>query len=529
MTTCATPWSPFSRSNSAPGKVQVRAGHEGRPLGVRNRSDGAGFRNGIAPDVLAERMPHAGPAQAREGGRRASSTISTRCCARPAPTATTWCAPTSTTRRSRPCRPTSRCGASSWPGESPPSTSIAQQRLLLPDADMNIQAIGVMPPPGFELAHVKHEHSAGRANLRLSGGADRRRLHLRSRRHRARDRRRAEAQRRRRGGADDRGRAMGRPADQARNRISSSRKRIMPSLALAGATLDDVMHAQVYLTDPQDYSAFNEVWQRHFGRPADARRSFPASSTGSRPTTARSRSTSLAVEDRGGDPQKQPIDVGMRDRVPRPAAGGEGRRSPVHVRPDGDRPRRPRGAGGSRSAAAAFSSWAEAQAECIIGNVARLCEAAGTSLANVVRILQFHTDIGEFHPVYKVWERALRRPAAAVLGGRGALAAGAGRARADRYLGLRAVAPRRAAAVRARDEFRSRPGTSGVSLPRIRCFVGRCIIHRTVRHPGQPGSDMRRRNFLTVLAVCDVVARCRQGSADRPRAAGGVAGQLRRQ
>jgi enamine deaminase RidA (YjgF/YER057c/UK114 family) len=54
-----------------------------------------------------------------------------------------------------------------------------------------------------------------------------------------------------------------------------------------------------------------------------------------------------------------------------------------------------------------FSSSAEAQAEVIIGNIAKLCEAAGTSLANVVRVLQFHTDIREFYPVYKVWERRL--------------------------------------------------------------------------------------------------------------------------
>ena len=55
-----------------------------------------------------------------------------------------------------------------------------------------------------------------------------------------------------------------------------------------------------------------------------------------------------------------------------------------------------------------FSSSAEAQAECIIGNIAKLCEAAGTSLNNVVRILQFHTDLTEFYPVYKVWERKLQ-------------------------------------------------------------------------------------------------------------------------
>ena len=54
-----------------------------------------------------------------------------------------------------------------------------------------------------------------------------------------------------------------------------------------------------------------------------------------------------------------------------------------------------------------FSSSAEAQAEFIIGNIEKLCIAAGTSLSNVVRVLQFHTDIREFYPVYKVWERRL--------------------------------------------------------------------------------------------------------------------------
>jgi len=47
------------------------------------------------------------------------------------------------------------------------------------------------------------------------------------------------------------------------------------------------------------------------------------------------------------------------------------------------------------------------QADIIIGNIKRLCQAAGTSLENVVRLQQFHTDISEFYAVYKVWERHL--------------------------------------------------------------------------------------------------------------------------
>ena len=43
-------------------------------------------------------------------------------------------------------------------------------------------------------------------------------------------------------------------------------QRIVPSLALAGATIDDIIHAQVYLTDREDYSAFNETWSRYFAK-----------------------------------------------------------------------------------------------------------------------------------------------------------------------------------------------------------------------------------------------------------------------
>jgi hypothetical protein len=46
-----------------------------------------------------------------------------------------------------------------------------------------------------------------------------------------------------------------------------------------------------------------------------------------------------------------------------------------------------------------------AQAEASIDGIARLREAAETSFANVVRLLLFLTDIGEFYPVDKAWER----------------------------------------------------------------------------------------------------------------------------
>ena len=49
----------------------------------------------------------------------------------------------------------------------------------------------------------------------------------------------------------------------------------------------------------------------------------------------------------------------------------------------------------------------QAQAEAIIDNITRISEAAGTTLANVARLLLFFTDIADFYPIYKVWERRL--------------------------------------------------------------------------------------------------------------------------
>ena len=69
-------------------------------------------------------------------------------------------------------------------------------------------------------------------------------------------------------------------------------QRMVQSLALAGAKLEDVVHAQVYLTDREDYSAFNETWTGISAHRRRRCRSSPVSITGLRPTTARSRSTS---------------------------------------------------------------------------------------------------------------------------------------------------------------------------------------------------------------------------------------------
>jgi enamine deaminase RidA (YjgF/YER057c/UK114 family) len=54
-----------------------------------------------------------------------------------------------------------------------------------------------------------------------------------------------------------------------------------------------------------------------------------------------------------------------------------------------------------------FSSSIEAQMEFLLDAAEKTCNAAGTSLANVVRIQQFHTNLDDFYPACKVWQQRL--------------------------------------------------------------------------------------------------------------------------
>jgi enamine deaminase RidA (YjgF/YER057c/UK114 family) len=362
------------------------------------------FVNGIAPDVLGERMPHAGlPKREKEAARifehldavlRAAGTDRSNLVRTDQYYTSVKAVP-----------PYQAVRREFLAGRIPPSTSITQKRLALPDADMTVQAIAVIPQRGFEPAHLRHEHLKGRPTsgyspaltvgdfifipgvTAMSIGNEPTRNGL------------AEAALMPQGAQWG-----GQPIKLEAEFIID--QRIVPSLQLAGAGLEDVVHAQVYLTKPEDYSAFNETWLRYFERSRPTLSIIPCVERGLAPYEGTIEINVLALKP-GGGVRKQPIDAGVRTGF---------RHQPQAVRAadllfisglmaigDGGlverakmQPRQPW-----------FSSPAEAQAECIIDSVEKLCEAAGTSLCNIVRVQQFHTNIAEFYPVYKVWERRL--------------------------------------------------------------------------------------------------------------------------
>jgi enamine deaminase RidA (YjgF/YER057c/UK114 family) len=119
------------------------------------------FATGIAPDVLSERMPHGGLPKREKEAKRIFENLD----------AVLKAAGTDhgnlvrtdqyyTTVKAVP--PYQQVRRQHLNGRIPPSTSIAQQALLLPGADMNIQALGIVPGPGFEVTHLKHKDLEGR-------------------------------------------------------------------------------------------------------------------------------------------------------------------------------------------------------------------------------------------------------------------------------------------------------------------------------------------------------------------------------
>lgn len=359
------------------------------------------FVHGIAPDVLAETAPHAGlPKREKEALRIFEHLDAILRAAGTDPSHLVRTDQYYTTVKAVP--PYQQVRRAFLKGRIPPSTSIAQQGLLLPGADMTIAAMAAIPEPGFAVAHLKDEQLKARPTsgyspaltvgdfiflpgcTSLATGDEPRRNGVAA--------------------AALMAEGMqwgGQPIKLETEFIIS--KRIAPSLALAGATLDDVVHAQAYLCDREDYSAFNAAWTKHFGERGPSVSIIPCLAHGLAPYDGKIEINVIAAKP-GSAARKRHIDAGVATALrhqPQAVRAGDLLFIPALLAADRN---------GLLAAAAVdrrqpyFSSSAEAQAEAIIDNIARLCEAAGTALANVVRILLFHTDMREFYPVIKVWE-----------------------------------------------------------------------------------------------------------------------------
>ena len=278
-------------------------------------------------------------------------------------------------------------------GHVPPSTSNLHQRFLLPGQDIEVQLIAAVAEKGFE--PVQHRPSSlpvhatsGYSPVLTCGDF----VFVAGQT--------AEALKTEQGPLDPEARMpaghlwKGTPIKLETEFIIE--RKLKPALETVGNTLGEVVKAQVYLRDVDDIPAFNEVWARHFGASPPATSLITTSSPGFICEAGRIEINTISVR-RGGATRKEIVQA----EVPMPYAGQ------VQAVRAGDLLFLSNLMAVDERGALAASADVRAQMQHILAGADRLCRKAGTTLANVVRAQQFHTDLADFARAWQAWDRNL--------------------------------------------------------------------------------------------------------------------------
>jgi enamine deaminase RidA (YjgF/YER057c/UK114 family) len=287
----------------------------------------------------------------------------------------------------------------------PPSTSILLPKLLLSDAEMDVQLMAVVPGQGVTTEHLKHEALAGHPTsgyspaLRAGDFVFAAGVTASASGEEAARRGLAEAAQR-----PEYAQWRGEPIKLETRYIIE--KKVIPVLELGGASLANVLKAQVYMTDVEDFASFNVVWKDYFPKNPPVTTLIPSGGESISNRHARIELNVIALTDNGAT-ERRVIDTdvytGYDSNSVAIKAGDllfvSGLMAIDHnglvqrARVD---PRQVN-----------LQSTIHAQADCILQNAKAICEAAGTSLRNVVRAQHFLTDIHDFYGVYRVWREHL--------------------------------------------------------------------------------------------------------------------------
>lgn len=286
----------------------------------------------------------------------------------------------------------------------PPSTSILEPRLLLPEAGMSMEMIAVRPgsgldvtpvyPPGLDVPSTSsfvpvvtagdYVFVAGFLAAWKPGDLG--------------------------GIAPEAKVAEGHLWKGNRIQLEADyiiRNKLVPALEGAGASLATAVKAQVYLADIHDVPAFNQVWEKVFRDGVPATTFVPTPDPGFAIAEARCEINLVAVA-RNGKTLTKPSKAyspAVCDGHPVAVRAGDLLCFSGLVAADEDGLiKQARYA----SAQPGSGSSIEAQMEYLLDIAEKTCGEFGASLANVLRIQQFHTDLNEFYPACRAWVRRLR-------------------------------------------------------------------------------------------------------------------------
>jgi enamine deaminase RidA (YjgF/YER057c/UK114 family) len=185
------------------------------------------------------------------------------------------------------------------------------------------------------------------------------------------------------------------------------RRRITPALERAGSSPRNVVKAQVYLTHIEDVSVFRQIWTNYFGDllPATTIILVPKRSFGI--AAARVEINVIALRDDAVSTRNETIECDVApayEEFPAAVKAGDLLFLSGLMANDGG------GIAGDVETIVRQPLYGSAfamEAQIILDKAEKICAAGGTSLSNVVRAQQFHTDLSEFHVAHDGWRERL--------------------------------------------------------------------------------------------------------------------------
>jgi enamine deaminase RidA (YjgF/YER057c/UK114 family) len=173
-------------------------------------------------------------------------------------------------------------------------------------------------------------------------------------------------------------------------------QKLKPSLAAAGASLDDVVKAQVYLRDRADVPAFNEVWRSLFSV-APATTIIPTAAPGFVVADGRIEINTISIRQKAAQrivDGQSTVAMHAGDLLflsGLTASDADGLLADV----------------GDQAQAPFAAIPVKDQVRAIAAHARAICQEAGTDLANMVRLQLFLTDLSELAPAIEAWSSAL--------------------------------------------------------------------------------------------------------------------------
>lgn len=286
-------------------------------------------------------------------------------------------------------------------GQIPPSTSNLHQRFSRAQQSMEVQVMAAVPSPDFQ---VRHEAKAAAYKIHASSGYS---PALSAGDFRFVPGQTAEALREEDAPIDPEARRShglwkGTPIMLETDFII--RRKLKPTLEAVNASLDTVVKAQVYLRDQEDIPGFRQVWAQHF--PVEPATTIIATATpGFIMPDSRIEINTIALAKDGATAKQlvAPIPPLFQNATTAIRAGDLLFISGLMAVRDGalvneacSDPTQP-----------FFAIPVKHELQEILAQAETICQAAGTSLKNAVRIQQFHSDLADLPATLEVWSEAL--------------------------------------------------------------------------------------------------------------------------